>query len=240
MKTFNEYFELKETDELVEDISAAMINCGIEDFEQFLGEWLYHEVDEQLGEAYLNEAGGGGYNLKQDAFGKKKGFWGNMWDGIKGAGQAGAGAGAAGVGGAMGGAMGGTVGAAKGAFGQGANGGNMSVQGGAEQGSVTGRGWMGKGMDAIKGAWGNRHDANLTSVFTNARKAVSKLAAAVSKHPNLSTNQNALDKMQKLSNNLERQGRWIEKAMAGGGQQSTNQPNMGQPAPTNPQVAPTP
>lgn len=238
MKTFNEYFELKKTDILIEDISAAMINCGIEDFEQFLGEWLYYEVDPQLGESYLGEVAPA-FTDQQNK--KKKGFWGNMWDGIKGAGQAAAGAGAAGVGGTMGAGIGGGVGAAKGAFGRGANGGNMSVQGGAEQGSVTGRGWMGKGMDAIKGAWGNRHDASLISLFDNARKATSKLANAVGQHPQLSQSPKSNDKMQTLLRNLEVAGRFIEKQMAGGGQQSTNMPNQGQPQPqpqTNPQVAP--
>ena len=164
MKTFNEYFELKESDVLIEDISAAMINCGIEDFEQFLGEWLHYEVDPQLAETYLGEA--------QAFQNKKPGFWGNM---LKGAGQAAAGA---------------FTGAAAGA----------------------GAG-MGRGVDAIKSAWNDRHDAKLIDVFGAARNATEKLTNVVNSHPHFSKLPKASAEMNKLMKNLERMGRAMETEM---------------------------
>lgn len=229
MRTFNEFMVSKTTTAITEDLAAAMINCGISDFEKFLGEWLFYEHGIEAFDLYVEVGGAAG---PAPAFKDKKGWWGNLWQGLKGAGQAGAGGAAAGVGGAGGGVLGTLGGMARTGMGAAQNvmtgkaptgasdntaglGGLQSTAHGVQAGSQTGRGMMGAGMDAIKGAWAGRHDAGIVTQFGKATKAVNKLQNLVGRHPQLSSDAQLQNTLSNLAGTLAQRGRSLEKKMQG-------------------------
>lgn len=206
MHSFTEFLQLKSAKNLVEDICAGMIDCGIGDPEGFLADWLAKEHGVEVAELYL----------EQNPFGDTPGRLKNIWGGIKGAGQAAAGAGMAAGGGGLGGLGGGMVGGVKGIFGRSDDPSSIwTAPGGAKAGSAPGRSWMGKGIDAIKGAWGGRHDASLRSAYDNAQAAVDKFITVVSRHPQLQGNQTLMNSLQKVSDYLQGKGKEVKKAMSG-------------------------
>jgi len=155
------------------------------------------------------------HNTILEAFGDSQGFWGNLWQGAKGLGQSMLGTAAAGVGGGMGAVGGGAVGAAKGAFGySGDPDSAATVQGGARDGSVTGRGWMQQGWDKMKDAWSNRGQAALVDAYRNSIAALDAYAQAIQGMPQLSQFPTPLQEIKKKLESLSTE---IEKALAGAG-----------------------
>lgn len=148
----------------------------------------------------------------REAFEGQAGKWGNLWQGIKSGAKAALGTGIAGVGGSLGGAIGGAVGAAKGAFGlSGDTKSPMTVQGGARDGSVTGRGMMQSGGEGMKSAWQNRGNAAMVSAYQNSVKALDAYIQSVAKAaPNMSS------ELMKVKGQLEEISKKIEQALQQG------------------------
>lgn len=154
------------------------------------------------------------HNTILEAFGDSNGFWGNLWQGAKGLGQSILGTTAAGVGGGMGALGGGAVGAAKGAFGHSGDPESAAtVQGGARDGSATGRGWMQQGWDNMKDAWGQQGQAALVDAYRNSIAALDAYAQAVQGMPQLP--QFAMP-LQEIKKKLEVLSTKMEKTLAGG------------------------
>lgn len=154
----------------------------------------------------------------REAFEGQAGKWGNLWQGIKSGAKAALGTGMAGVGGGLGSAIGGAVGAAKGAFGFSGDTKNpMTVQGGARDGSATGRGMMQSGGAGVQSAWQNRGNAAMVSAYQNSAKALDAYIQSVAKQaPNMSGD------LMKVKMQLEKISKKIEQAL----QQGQNPQNV--------------
>lgn len=193
MRNFREFLETSERPSVLDEIVEHLVIQS-----------LFVHPAQTLNNVFVETYGRNNAHYFNEAFENQPGMLGNIWQGIKGAGQAAIGK--LGVGG--GAAVGGLAGSALGPLGTAAG-----AAAGASLGGKT-AGWATQGWDKMKKAWQNMHVSHMKDSYKNAHHALDSYINAMKNIPAVTS---LVGKIEDLKKALEKRSNVIERRLQAGG-----------------------